>query len=33
MSDALAIARGNSIYGLWLEREFIRHPKLLTAQA
>ena len=31
-SDALAVARNNGIYGMWLERELVRHPKLLIAQ-
>ena len=32
IADALAIARTNGIYGMWLEYEFVRHPKLLQAQ-
>lgn len=32
ISDALAVARNNGIYGMWLERELVRHPKLLIAQ-
>ncbi len=32
IADALAIARNNGIRGMWLERELMRHPKLLLAQ-